>query len=134
MKPITWIYVGAVVLIVMAACGLGVGGFIYMGSFGMAGNQSTYTNIAGVLACLGLLAGAGGIWLIITAVRKTRAETAQNVTLQVDLPADVNVEKLKCQSCGGVLTADDIKMVNGAPMVTCPFCKTVYQLTEEPKW
>jgi Na+/melibiose symporter-like transporter len=24
--------------------------------------------------------------------------------------------------------------VTGAPMVTCPFCKTNYQITEEPKW
>jgi len=41
---------------------------------------------------------------------------------------------MKCKSCGGVLSANDIKMVNGAPMVNCPYCNTVYQLTEEPKW
>ena len=28
----------------------------------------------------------------------------------------------------------DIKLVAGAPVVTCPFCGTTYQLTEEPKW
>jgi hypothetical protein len=134
MKPITWMYVGAVILILMAACGLGVGGFIYLGSLGMTGNQGTYANIAGVLSCLGLIAGLGGIVLIFQAVRKTKADTAQNVTLKVDLPGEMNVEKMKCQSCGGVLSSDDIKIINGAPMVTCPFCKTVYQLTEEPKW
>ena len=41
---------------------------------------------------------------------------------------------MKCQSCGGTLTSDNIKLVNGAPMVNCPYCNTVYQLTEEPKW
>jgi len=25
-------------------------------------------------------------------------------------------------------------MVAGAPMVTCPYCHTSYQLTEDPKW
>jgi len=130
MKPITWMYVGAVILIIMAACGLGVGGFIYLGSLGGAEVGS----LPVILSCLGTISGLIGIVLIIQAVRKTKSDTAQNVTLKVDLPGDVNVEKMKCQSCGGVLTADDIKVINGAPMVTCPFCKTVYQLTEEPKW
>jgi len=25
-------------------------------------------------------------------------------------------------------------MVAGAPVVTCPYCNTSYQLKEEPKW
>jgi len=54
--------------------------------------------------------------------------------LNVDLPGDVNMDSLKCKSCGGTLTAENITMVAGAPMVTCPFCHTAYQLTEEPKW
>jgi uncharacterized Zn-finger protein len=29
---------------------------------------------------------------------------------------------------------DNIQMVAGAPVVNCPYCKTTYQLTEEPKW
>jgi hypothetical protein len=131
MKPITWMYVGAVVLFLMAACSLGLGGFIFLGSLGGASVGSLHI----ILAVLGVLAGIFGILLIFAAVRKTKAATTtQNVTLQVDLPADVNVEKMKCQSCGGVLGAKDITMVNGAPMVTCPYCETVYQLTEEPKW
>jgi uncharacterized Zn finger protein len=52
----------------------------------------------------------------------------------VDLPGETKVEAMKCKSCGGTLTSDNIKLVNGAPMVTCPFCGTVYNLTEEPKW
>jgi phage FluMu protein Com len=59
---------------------------------------------------------------------------APNVTLKVDLPGNVNLDTLKCQSCGGVLTMDNIQMVAGAPVVNCPYCKTAYQLTEEPKW
>ena len=84
--------------------------------------------------CAGALAIPGGIILMIMAVRKTRQETAQNVTYQVDLPGETKIEEMKCRSCGGVLSAKDIKLVNGAPMVNCPFCNTTYQLTEEPKW
>jgi len=61
-------------------------------------------------------------------------QTTQNVTLQVDLPGNVSMDTIKCQSCGAPLSAEDIKMVNGAPMVSCPNCGTTYQLTEEPKW
>jgi hypothetical protein len=60
--------------------------------------------------------------------------TTENVTYKVDLPANVSMDALKCKSCGGTLSAQDIQMVAGAPWVTCPYCKTSYQLTEEPKW
>jgi uncharacterized Zn-finger protein len=32
------------------------------------------------------------------------------------------------------LTSENIKMVAGAPVVTCPYCGSTYQLAEEPKW
>lgn len=86
------------------------------------------------LLCVGLLMLGGGVALIVSAVRKNKQETVQNVTYQVDLPGDTKIEQMKCRSCGGTLTSDNIKLVNGAPMVTCPYCNSVYQLTEEPKW
>jgi cytochrome c biogenesis protein CcdA len=64
-----------------------------------------------------------------------KAEKAtQNVTLKVDLPGNVSMDTIKCQACGAPLSPDDIKMVNGAPVVTCHSCGTTYQLTEQPKW
>ncbi len=80
-----------------------------------------------------VLIGAAGHRFSSRLAEKPEAPTT-NVTLKVDLPGDVNLDSLKCKSCGGVLTADNISMVAGAPMVTCPFCHTAYQLTEEPKW
>jgi hypothetical protein len=85
--------------------------------------------------CVGgvsVLIGFGLIWL---AARKTSgADSAQNVTLKIDLPANVSMDTLKCKSCGGALVPENIKMVAGAPVVVCPYCHTTYQLTEEPKW
>jgi hypothetical protein len=131
MKTGTWMYVGAVILLLLAAAGICLGGFILLAASG--GTQGV-TGIGWTGVLLGGVALIGGIVMIVLAARKTKADTAQNVTYKVDLPGDTKIEQMKCRSCGGALTSDNIKMVNGAPMVTCPFCNTVYQLTEEPKW
>lgn len=131
MKPATWIYVGAVVLLLLAAAGICLGGFILLGA---SGGAQGVTGLGTTGMLIGAVALVGGIVMLVFAARKTRQDTAQNVTYKVDLPGDTKIEQMKCRSCGGSLTSDNIKMVNGAPMVTCPFCGTVYQLTEEPKW
>jgi hypothetical protein len=78
-----------------------------------------------------LAAGLALFWFVS---RKPKPAQDVNVTYKVDLSGDVNLETMKCRNCGGQLSPDNVKMVNGAPMVTCPYCGTVYQLTEEPKW
>jgi len=131
MKPTSWMYVGAVILLLLAASGICVGGFILLGA---AGGAQGVSGIGSTGMVIGTIALVGGIVMIVLAARKTKQETAQNVTYKVDMPGDTKIEQMKCRSCGGSLTADNVKLVNGAPMVTCPFCGTVYQLTEEPKW
>jgi len=83
---------------------------------------------------VGILSVAVGMGIILLIQRQTKVETPAQVTLKVDLPGNVAMDAMKCKSCGGTLGSEDIKLVNGAPVVTCPFCKSVYQLTEEPKW
>lgn len=131
MKPTTWLYIGAVILLLLAAAGICLGGFILLAASG--GTQGV-TGIGSVGVLLGAIALVAGIVMIVIAARKTRQETAQNITMKVELPGDTKIEQMKCKSCGGTLTSDNIKLVNGAPMVTCPYCNSVYQLTEEPKW
>jgi Zn finger protein HypA/HybF involved in hydrogenase expression len=131
MKSNTWMYIGAVILLLLAAAGICVGGFILLGA---AGGAQGVTGIGSVSVVVGVLALVAGVVMIVLAARRTKQETAQNVTLKVDLPGDTKIEEMKCKSCGGTLTAENIKLVNGAPMVTCPYCNSVYSLTEEPKW
>jgi len=131
MKPATSMYVGAVVLLVLAALGICGGLFVLLGA---SGGAQGVTGIGNTGILIGVLALVGGIVMVIVAARKAKQETIQNVTLQVDLPGQTKIDAMKCKSCGGTLTADNIKLVNGAPMVTCPYCNTIYQLTEEPKW
>lgn len=110
--------------------------------------------VAGILIFFGVLfiwgafspqGSTGWIWIgIITVliglaliwfgsqVKTQPADT--NVTLKIDLPSDVKMDTFKCQSCGGALTMDNVQMVAGAPVVSCPYCNSTYQLKEEPKW
>lgn len=131
MKSTTWMFIGAVILLLLAASGICVGGFILLGA---AGGAQRVTGIGSAAMLFGAIALVGGIVMIVFAARKTKQETAQNITVKVDLPGETKIEQMKCRSCGGALTTDNIKLVNGAPVVSCPFCNTVYQLTEEPKW
>lgn len=107
--------------------------------------------LIGVLFIIGAGGQGGGGWgwvfiglilvviafaVIFFAARRSAqdANGDSNVTLKLDLPGEINMNSIKCKSCGGVLRSDDIKLVAGAPVVTCPYCHTTYQITEEPKW
>jgi hypothetical protein len=134
MKPTIWMYIGAVILFVMSICGIGWGGIMVLGATDPSSGQSQWLPLGIASICIGVLMVVGGIVLVVMAVRKSKQDTVQNITVKVDLPGETKIEQMKCRSCGGALTTDNIKLVNGAPVVTCPFCNTVYQLTEEPKW
>ena len=127
-------YIGAAVLFIAAAVFV-VFGFLYILGSGSASGQASWFGTGILLVVIGFVLvalGFGAIWLVRR--RSAAAAGEQNVTYKIDLPANVNMDTLKCKSCGGTLSSDNIKMVAGAPVVTCPYCHTTYQLTEEPKW
>ena len=90
--------------------------------------------VSSIIVGIILVGIAFGIIYFITKKAREAAQNTTNVTLNLDLPGKVALESLKCKSCGGVLSSDNVSMVNGAPMVTCPYCNSTYQITEEPKW
>jgi hypothetical protein len=123
-------YIVAVILILI---GLGLAVIIGLSYIVQAGNGGSV--VTGVIfLIIGFILIVGGGYLIYLAGRSKMGAVTENVTYKVDLPANVNMDTLKCKSCGGTLTMDDIQMVAGAPVVNCPYCHTTYQLTEEPKW
>jgi DNA-directed RNA polymerase subunit RPC12/RpoP len=95
---------------------------------------SPEANPAGRLLVGGLLVviGLG----IVFAVRMREPKPKQEITIrqQIDVGGDVEMEALKCESCGAQLDKSAIGMAQGAVMVTCPYCSATYQIVEEPKW
>ena len=111
-------YIAAAILVLF-------GVLMVIGATDETGSQ-IWIPIGGFLIALGL----GMIWLI---GRQAKSESTELIQ-KIELSGDVNLEALSCQSCGGALSPDNIKMVAGAPVVTCPYCDSTYQLSEEPKW
>ncbi|OQX61467.1 MAG: hypothetical protein B5M51_07885 [Anaerolinea sp. 4484_236] len=116
---------GKIIAYIVAAILIFFGVLFIWSAFSPEGNPGNIIT-GGISAAIGL----GLIWL---AGRK-KASDEQEVTMNIDLSGDVNLETMKCKSCGGTLTSENITLVAGAPMVECPYCGTEYQLTEEPKW
>ncbi len=129
----TLMFLGAGALFLLALPIVGFGLIYIWGSFSPQGQQN-WAVIGAMTVCVGVLLIAGGIALLWLASRAAASQAAQNATLKVDLPGNVSLDAMKCKACGGVLSTDNIQMINGAPVVSCPYCKTTYQLTEEPKW
>jgi DNA-directed RNA polymerase subunit RPC12/RpoP len=73
---------------------------------------------------------------IIVAIRLRQPKPKQEVVVhqQIDIGGDVEMEALKCQSCGAQLDKSAISLAEGAVVVTCPYCSATYQIVEEPKW
>lgn len=104
--------------------------------------------IAGLLALLGLIFVAGaqgqvirvvvGVVLFLGAgglIYLARLAPRQTTLVQkIELSGDVSAEPLTCQSCGGRLSRNSVRVEAGAVFVSCEFCGASYQLEEEPKW
>lgn len=116
---------GKIIAYIVAAITIFFGILFIWGAFSPSGSNGWII--------VGLISVGIGLALIYWAARRP-ASTSNDVTLKIDLPGNVGMDTLKCKSCGGTLSPKDISMVAGAPVVTCPYCKTTYQLTEEPKW
>lgn len=111
---------------------IGAGILIIFGALMAIGATDPAGNVSWLPVGLALI--GAGLVIIFFAARQKPVDPTTNVTLKVDLPGNTEMDAMKCNSCGGVLSAKDVSMVQGAPMVTCPYCHTIYQLTEEPKW
>jgi hypothetical protein len=102
---------------------------LILASFGATGDASWRT--AGLI---GIVIGGA---LVIAGVKMTATAnkaTAQNVTVNLDLPGSIKLDSMKCLSCGAPLNSEDITLANGAAVIKCHSCGTTYEITEEPKW
>ena len=83
---------------------------------------------------VGIVSTGIGLAIIWLGNRRAALEGDQNVTLEIDLSGEVELEKFQCSNCGGNLSAKHVHMNAGAPTVECPYCGATYQISEKPKW
>lgn len=117
-------YVAAAILILF--------GVLYLWSIPAAGSGQLVSRL--IVGVVSLAVGVVIIWVVRTRGPAPIQQITQQVDVDLDMPGDVSVDKLKCQSCGGELSKDHVSLVQGAVMINCPYCGSTYQLTEEPKW
>ncbi len=113
-------YIAAAILVLFGAA------FLY-GAFSPEGSPGW------ILVGLGSL-GAGFVLIWLASRRSAAGGAPGEVIQRIELSGDVSLERFTCKVCGGQLSSDNVKMVAGAPVVTCPYCGTSYQLEEAPKW
>ena len=118
---------GRIIAYIAAAIVLLFGVLFIWAAFGQEFNSGWL--ITGLIS---VAIGFGLIWFAGRLKQETPAD--QNVTLNIDLPANVDLDTFKCENCGGELSPDNAEMVAGAPVIVCPYCGTTHQLKENPKW
>jgi hypothetical protein len=79
-----------------------------------------------------VLFAAAGVLVYLTRVRPKHEEITH--IQKIDLTGDVRLEQMKCQSCQGSLSKENLEVRAGAIFVDCPYCGASYQIEEAPKW
>ncbi len=79
-----------------------------------------------------ILFAAGGVLIYLTKVQPQYTEVTH--VQKIDLSGDVQLEQMKCASCGGTLDKRNLEVKAGAIFVECPYCGSSYQIEEAPKW
>ncbi|MGC9467973.1 MAG: hypothetical protein ACP5HS_05240 [Anaerolineae bacterium] len=100
----------------------------FFGFMFVVGSQGQFIRIAVGL----ILFVAAGVLIYLTRVRPKKEEITH--IQQIDLSGDVQLEQLKCRSCGGALSKENLEVKAGAIFVECPYCGASYQIEEAPKW
>lgn len=99
-----------------------------LGAIFLIGNQGLVQRII-----VGVVLIVAGIVLAWLAKMKAPQPTVE-ITQDIDVPGDAELEQLKCRSCGATLDEKSIELREGAIFVKCAYCGTSYQIEEAPKW
>ena len=74
-----------------------------------------------------LFAVAFGIGFYITRKPKT-------IIQKVEFSGEMKAVAIKCPHCSGSIDSNNIKIKDGVPYATCPYCGHTFEVAEEPKW
>ena len=56
------------------------------------------------------------------------------IVQKLEVPGSIKVQAIKCPNCSASIDMKQIKIVNGVPLLKCPYCGHTSEITEEPKW
>ena len=56
------------------------------------------------------------------------------IVQKLEVPGKIKVQAIKCPNCSASIDINQIKIVDGVPLVKCPYCGHTFEITEEPKW
>lgn len=102
---------------------------------GATSEQQQQKGTAGGTFVVGLiLIGIGLAIVFAVKLREPKPVQKVEVTEKIDLTGDVKLAEMKCKNCGAALAKDSVVLKEGAIFVSCPYCKTSYQVEEAPKW
>lgn len=105
-------------------------GFINLYSLSSSSATNTVGRVIAALVCF--IIGGGIIFAVIK--RAFAKPEKMEVIQKIDLSGDVAAKELTCQSCGAILDDKSVSVQAGAVFISCPYCHSSYQLTEDPKW
>lgn len=80
------------------------------------------------------------VGLLVLVYRMTKIEASkptvvsQTFNVKMDGSGQFNAREMKCKSCGAPITDNDLKVIQGGIMATCPYCGAVFAMEEAPKW
>ncbi len=107
---------------------LGIVFFIASADIGQSGNMIPRMIIGAVLCGV-------GVFLYVHSGRKGHGDASQDAPAQrIEFSGDVKLQEITCSKCGGALSSKDVAVKAGAVFITCPYCKSEYQVEEAPKW
>lgn len=109
--------------------------FILFGCLFVLAASSPQNQTKGATFLTGIILIVVGLGIVLVVkLREPKPVQKVEVTQKIDLTGDVKLEEMKCRNCGAALAKDSVVLKEGAIFVSCPYCKTSYQVEEAPKW
>jgi hypothetical protein len=131
----TIVYVLIVLGVIVSCLLIGFGVLLVIASSDPVQGDPGWLAIGTGLIVVGLVIVALAVAaFVVIRIRRTKEGQKTEIVQKIDLSGDIELEKIKCQNCGGELNKDSITVREGAIFVDCPYCGASYQMVEEPKW
>jgi DNA-directed RNA polymerase subunit RPC12/RpoP len=58
----------------------------------------------------------------------------ETIIQKLEVSGDMKAVAIKCPDCSASVDVKSIKIVDGVPYATCPYCGHTFEVAEEPKW